>query len=114
MFGIWIDDGTPNAWENFKSDTDDFGILTWEFEKPALAVVFLDLTINIEEGRISITTYQKVLNLHQYIMPQSNSPPNMMKGIIFSLMRNYHRQHSKYADYKNMATKLFVRHINRG
>ena len=47
-------------------------------------------------------------------MPQSNHPPNMMEGIIFSLMRNYHCQNPKYADYKSMATKLFVRHVNRG
>ena len=114
MFGIWIDDGTPNAWENFKLDTDDFGILTWEFEEPALSVAFLDLTINIEGGKITTKTYQKALNLYQYIMPQSNHPPNMMKGIIFSLMRNYHRQNTKYADYKSMATKLFIRHVNRG
>ena len=63
---------------------------------------------------ITTKTYQKALNLYQYIMPQSNHPPNMMKGILYSLMRNYHRQNSKYNDYKDMATKLYNRHVNRG
>jgi len=38
----------------------------------------------------------------------------MMQGIIYSLMRNYHRQNTEYKDYKNMATKLFDRHVARG
>jgi len=114
MFRIWIDDGTINAWENFKSDTDDFGILTWEFKEPSQSVAFLDLTISIEESRITTKTYQKALNLYHYIMPQSNHPPNMMKCILYSLMRNYYCQNSKYEDYKHMATKLYNRHVNRG
>ena len=75
---------------------------------------FLDLTISIERSRISTKTYQKDLNLYQYIMPQSNHLPRMMKGIIYSLMRNYKRQSTTYIDYKEMATKLFYHHINRG
>ena len=78
MFGIWIDDGTPNAWENFKADTNNFGILTWEFKVPSQSVDFLDLTIIIERNRIVSTTYQKALNLYQYIMPQSNHPPQIL------------------------------------
>jgi hypothetical protein len=38
----------------------------------------------------------------------------MIKGIIYSLMRNYKRQNTHYSDYKNMATKLFKRHVARG
>ena len=47
-------------------------------------------------------------------MPNSNHHPNMIKGIIYSLMRNYKRQNTHYSDYKNMATKLFNRHVARG
>ena len=47
-------------------------------------------------------------------MPQSNHLPRMMEGIIYSLMRNYKRQNTTYINYKEMATKLFYRHINRG
>ena len=75
---------------------------------------FLDLTIRIEGSRIQTKTYQKSMNLYQYIMPQSNHPRRMMKGIIFSLLRNYHRQNSKFDDYKRMAHLLFQRHVDRG
>jgi hypothetical protein len=34
----------------------------------------------------------------------------MMKGIIYGLMQNYHRQNTKKDDYNNMAQKLFQRH----
>ena len=69
IFGIWIDDGTANAWEQFQQDTNDFGILTWEFEELATSVNFLDLTISIKHNKITTQTYQKQLNLYQYIMP---------------------------------------------
>ena len=32
MFGIWT--GDDGSWEAFKADTNNFGILTWEFEEP--------------------------------------------------------------------------------
>ena len=114
MIGIWVPSNEPTAWEDFKATTNNFGILEWEFEEPALSCDFLDLTITIENGTITTKTYQKALNLYQYIMPHSNHPPNMIKGIIYSLMRNYKRQNTHYADYKSMATKLFKRHVARG
>ncbi|KAL7531069.1 hypothetical protein ACHAWF_003617, partial [Thalassiosira exigua] len=50
------------------------------------------ISILIENNRISTSTYQKPINLYQYIPPSSAHPPYMMRGIIFSLMRNYKRQ----------------------
>ena len=47
-------------------------------------------------------------------MPTSNHPPRMIKGIIYSLMRNYKRQTTHHSDYKEMAVKLFERHVARG
>ena len=47
-------------------------------------------------------------------MPQSNHPPRMMKGIIFSLVKTYHLKNSHSDDYHNMCTKLFQRHVARG
>lgn len=111
-FGIWV--GTDFEWQCFKQDTNNFGILTWEFEEPSLSVVFLDLTISIERGRIVYKTYQKALNLYQYIPPTSAHPPWMMRGIIYSLMRNYRRQNTYDEDYYEVAIKLFDRHVARG
>ena len=112
MFGIWV--GSQEEWANFKQDTNNFGILTWEFEEPSLSVDFLDLTIKIEHNRITTKTYQKALNLYQYIPPQSAHPPNMIKDILYSLLKNYYRQNTKLEDYYDMATKLYTRHVAKG
>ncbi|KAL7541770.1 hypothetical protein ACHAXR_011198 [Thalassiosira sp. AJA248-18] len=46
MFGLWT--GATIEFEEFQHDTNDFGILTWEFEKPSHSVDFLDLTIYVD------------------------------------------------------------------
>ena len=114
MIGIWIPSSNTTAWEDFKSTTNNFGILEWEFEDLTLSCDFLDLTITIEDGIITTKTYQKALNLYQYLMPSSNHNPRQIKGIIYSLVRNYKRQNTHYSDYKEMVTKLFDRHVARG
>ena len=55
--------------EDFNDDINDFGILKWNVEDPSLTVDFLDLTLTIEDGNIVSKTYQKPLNLYQYICP---------------------------------------------
>ena len=82
--------------------------------EPTKSVDFLDLTISIESRRIVTRTYQKDLNLYQYISPRSNHPPKMMEGIIFSLLKNYKKQNTFEEDYLDMALKLFTRHVKRG
>ena len=113
MFGIWT--GIAQEFEQFQADTNNFGILTWDFEEPSPTVDFLDLTISIDQHwRITTKTYQKALNLYQYIPPMSAHPPNMIKGIIYSLMRNYYRQNTHESDYYDLAAKLLTRHVARG
>ena len=114
IIGVWIDDGNAIEWQNFKRDTDDFGILTWEFEELARSVNFLDLTIEIKNNKIVTKTFQKALNLYQYIGPLSCHQPKMMEGIIYSLMSNYRRQNTYTKDYHAMAIHLFDRHVARG
>jgi hypothetical protein len=54
MVGVWI--GDDESWEQFKIDTNNFGILTWKFEEPNNTIGFLDLTISIEGDRITTKT----------------------------------------------------------
>ena len=105
IIGIWI--GSETDWISLKKDTNNFGILTWEFEEPTPSVTFLDLTISINNNYITTQTYQKDLNLYQYITPRSNHPKTMMKGIIFSLLKTYKLQNTRTEDYHKMAVKLF-------
>ena len=81
--------------------------------EPANSVDFLDLTILIENNKIVTWTYQKALNLYQYISPMSNHLPKSMQGIIFSLLKNYKKQNSFEKDYLAMVLKLFTRHMRR-
>ena len=112
MIAVWI--GTDQEYEQFKNDTNNFGILTWEFEPLSKQVDFLDLTVSIENNKITTKTYQKSINLYQYIPPYSAHPPGMIKGIIYGLLRTYHLQNTYKADYLNMATLLYHRHVARG
>ena len=115
IFRIWLPiDNHPDSWEKFKRNTNNFGILEWEFEKPTTSVNILDLTISTENNKIVTKTYQKSTNLFQYIMPQSAHPPNMEKDIITRLLRIYYRKNTKMADYKAMAILLFHRWVRRG
>ncbi len=88
--------------------------MTWEFETPSISMDFLDLTINIKGNKITTKMYQKALNLYQYLMPQSNHPPRMMKDIIFILMQKYRRQNTYDLDYKAMTMQHFNHHVARG
>ena len=45
-----------NEWIQFKTDIDNFGILTWEFEEPSTTINFLDLTITIKSNLITTKT----------------------------------------------------------
>ncbi|KAL7548490.1 hypothetical protein ACHAWF_011773, partial [Thalassiosira exigua] len=71
------------TWNRFKNDTNDFGVLRCKFDEPSTSVVFLDLNIRIERNAIKTSTYQKPINLYQYIPPSSAHPPGMMRGIMF-------------------------------
>jgi len=67
IFGIWI--GNPNGlyFNQFIEYTNNFGLLKWDFSARSQSVDFLDLTIFIEDGRLLTKTYQKPMNLYQYI-----------------------------------------------
>ena len=113
IFGIWT--GNAAAWESFKRDVNKFGILTWEIDEPSTSVDFLDLTISISpDGRLTTKTFQKAMNLYQYIPPHSAHPPGMMKGIVYGLLRNYYSQNSNESDYIHMAVLLLRRLVARG
>ena len=113
IFGIWT--GDKAAWQAFKADINNFGILTWDINEPSTSVDFLDLTITVQpNGRLTTKTYQKAMNLYQYIPPHSAHPPGMCKGIIYSLLQNYYLQNTERSDYHRMAVLLFQRFVAVG
>ena len=118
IYGIVLvggEDGySKERWNSFKDDINDFGILKWNVEDPSLSVDFLDLTLTIEDGNIVSKTYQKPLNLYQYICPNSAHPPWMLKGIVFSMLKRYYYQNSHVKDFWEIAMLLYKRLKDRG
>lgn len=115
--GIWVplDDGNDaTEWENFKNELNNFGKLEWECTKLSESVDFLDLTITIVNGKIEFKTYQKPLNLYQYIPPQSAHPPGMLKGLIIGNVGRYYIQNTHLEDYKSIVLAFYHRLRDRG
>ena len=52
--------------------------LIWEFNATTYKVDFMDLTISITNGQISMSVFEKPLNLHLYIPPHSAHPPGLI------------------------------------
>jgi len=114
MFSIWL--GTDQRYIDFQADANNYDILTWDFDIiPSATVNFLDLTITINPNyRIQTKTYQKAMNLYQYIPPSSAHSPKMMKGIVYGLIRQYKLQNTLPSDYINQLKLLFQRFVARG
>ena len=113
VFFVWLG-AKDNDWENLKSLFNNFGFLKWEFNEPASSVDFLDLTITIKNGKIVTKTYQKPNNAYQYIPPHSAHPSGLINGVIYSLLRTYWRQNTKFSDFVKFSKLLFQRHLNQG
>ena len=102
-FGIWnLAMSSPDRWKAFQNDINSFGKshdfftapncafrpLVWEFTELAQSAVFLDLTVSISnDGYISSTIYEKELNLHLYIPPNSCHSPGVLKGLVHGCVK---------------------------
>ena len=90
VLGIWLPH--PNQkisaqlWEEFTTSMNDYPRLTWEFNTPTTKVDFMDLTISITNGQISMSLFEKPLNLQLYIPPHSAHPPGLLPGIVHSTL----------------------------
>jgi uncharacterized protein YbcV (DUF1398 family) len=115
VFGIWLppDSHQEATWEHFKKDLNGWGHLKWNVETPAKTSIFLDLTIELNETTIKTKTYQKDLNLHLYIPPNSAHPPSCLKGLISGEMRRYWLQNDPQ-DFENIMVKFIERLVARG
>ena len=96
-----------DVWNQFQVEIDDFGILWWDDNEPSSSVNFLNLTITIEDGAIVSRTYQKSINIFQYISPNSAHPLWMIKGIILSMLSRYYYQNTYVEDYWTVSMQIY-------
>jgi len=91
-----------------------FGLLRWTCEDPTNEVVYLDLVINLNNGKFKFKTFQKALNLYLYIPPHSAHPPGVQKSLIFGCIQKYWKQNSNIKDFVSIIRLFYHRLQARG
>jgi hypothetical protein len=114
LIGIWVVNDPSITWEDFGTSLNSFGRLRWDIDEPSTSVDYLDLTITINDRRITTRTYRKEMNLYQYLPPHSSHPQSTLKGMIYSLMRTYYKQNTYKQDYVVTVVTMFHYLLTRG
>ena len=118
IFAIIVIDGDHGfsqvEWSDFKEDVNNCGILRWKISEPSLQADYLDLTIQLADGKVRTKTCQKPINLYQYITPNSAHPPWMIQGMITSTIKCYYHQNSSIDDYWKVSMKFYLNMKARG
>ena len=93
----------------FKEEMNNYHGITWEFSDRLNKVDYLDVTISINNGKITLDLFEKALNLCLYIPPLSAHPPGVLAGLV---MGNCHRIYtlvSKLEARRSHLTNFFQR-----
>ncbi len=118
MFGIWLVHPDPGhnlyLWNRFKERMNLQSGLTWNFSELSPSVVFLDMVISIDKGKIHTTLYEKELNLHLYIPPFSAHPPGLLPGVVFGNLFRIYTLCSDPKDQLLRTKEFYSRLIRRG
>ena len=116
-FAVWLHDLDPTIdaenWNNFKALINAMG-LNWTFKSPRKKLIFMDMTIQIEGGKIITTIYAKPLALYQYIPPNSCHPPGVLTGLIFGQILRIYQLCSRSKDIDKELSLFHTRLLNRG
>ena len=83
-------------------------------EKPSRETVFLDLKIQIQNGKIITSTHHKPLKIHLYIPASSAHPPGVLYGLIAGSIRRFYLQNTDLEDYKKNILLLYERLAAQG
>ena len=116
-FAVWLHDLDPTIdaenWNNFKALINAMG-LNWTFKSPRKKLVFMDMTIQIEGGKIVTTIYAKPMALYQYIPPNSCHPPGVLTGLIYGQILRIYQLCSRSKDIDKELSLFHTRLLNRG
>ena len=115
VFGIWNFDGDESMamWLAFQTDLS-FGTLHWTVNTPSHTCIFLDLSLRLEHGKIYTTLYEKELNLHLYLPPDSCHPPGVLKGLIFGAFHHVLSLTNSRPDQIDILRRLSQNLLRRG
>jgi len=111
VFGIWIP-SSNHRWTQFQIVMNSFD-LEWEFSKLSTKVNFMDLTIHIDNHRLSTTLFEKDLNLYLYLPPHSSHPPGLITGMVMGGIYRIHTlcsdSNDRFTRYKSFYRRLLAR-----
>lgn len=88
--------------------------LQWEFSSRSTEVVFMDLNIKLNNGRIHTSLYAKPMALHLYIPPSSCHAPGIATGLIYGHFNRVYQLCSHQRDIDNEIHLFFNRLLDRG
>jgi hypothetical protein len=112
-FGVWT--GTNDEFKNFSTDLNSYCQLQWETDGLQSSVNFLDLTIHLNQnGSFSTKPFQKLINLHLYLPPNSAHPPRVLKSLFYGNLHRYWLQNTHVEDYITVAKQFANRLTARG
>jgi hypothetical protein len=108
----------PGSHARLVNDFNSFGpkgrSLEWLSSGPKTKVTFLDLSLTLVNGQVEASTYEKPLNLHLYIPAFSAHSPNMIRGLVFGMLRRFWLQNAHAEDYIRLTKAFFGYLIERG
>ena len=121
----YIDDGlcilraSPAGYSDFVLQINTFGIegerLEWEATPPSREVDFLDLHLKLEPaGSISLTSFQKPMNLYLYRPPASAQPTSILYGLVYGTLHRYYWHNTERHMFEAFSLKFFQRLRQRG
>ena len=114
---IWLHDEDPEVdahnWASFKA-TVNAGGLGWTFSHRCKKLVFMDLTIEIVNGRFETSLYKKPLALHLYIPPHSSHPPGVITGLVMGMVLRIYSLCSRPNDIESELCEFFGHMLDRG
>ena len=116
MLGIWVpqDERDATTWTAFCARLNDYHGLDWEVSPRCDSVVFLDLTLSIDNSHIVTSLYSKPLNLYLYIPPKSAHPPGVLYGLISGTIYRIHTLCSNPADVQERLQDFWNRLLAQG
>jgi hypothetical protein len=116
-FGIWLRDPDYHRdclnWTLFQDIVNNMG-LRWEFSERSRKVTFMDLNIEISQGKLLTSLYAKPLALHLYIPPSSCHAPGIATGLIFGHLFRVFMLCSRDKDIEHEIYLFFNRLLDRG
>jgi hypothetical protein len=81
--------------------------IQWEFTERSQSMDFMDLTLTIQGNSFASTLFEKKINLHLYIPPDSAHPPGNLTGLVLGMSYRIHRLCTEPDDIKMKVRQLY-------